>query len=258
MGVFDPFKSYPDASSSDLPPDIPSEYRSQLESLLQDIPDVESIANLKIASSGNAAVGGPSVVNRPWEWIEHLGDGPALIENEFNHALLKGREPVKNTGSLSLSTFGARPTGDTIPPRDPLVRKNLETFEDSLALEGPFVRDWRDSRFGPSDDVMKSTVREQGEGMYSPGLRVTTPHGGGSPASTSKTSSRQSPSVSGNRVSSSGSNPSEAIDVDSFGSTSHKRKGGLDSDDEVEIIYDSNAIQSKKPRLSNAGVKKKR
>ncbi|KAL0581804.1 RNA polymerase II mediator complex subunit [Marasmius crinis-equi] len=272
LGSFDPFRAYPEMSCSDLPPDLPTEHRIQLQSLLHDLPDVQIIENLKNAhrdSSGRLVIGS-SVVNRPWEWIENLGEAPSTGGPDTGNKYLKGKESIKNTGSLSLLTFGARATGDTIMSRtvaDAHVRDNLRIFDQGLSYEGPFERDWRESRM-ESSEAMRSSARHGDGGIQSPvpthsrgGDQRGTPRG--SPVSTSgnsrgsAVSRRHSPNIPSTRVSSnSGQNASDAIDVDSFNmpTSSTKRKGGHDSDDEV-VIVDEPA--TKRPKTAGKAPGKK-
>ncbi|KAL0072786.1 RNA polymerase II mediator complex subunit [Marasmius tenuissimus] len=282
LGSFDPFRAYPSISSSDLSSDLPTEHRTQLQSLLHDLPDVDTVANLKNAhrdSSGQLVIGS-SVVNRPWEWIENLGEAPSAGSTASENKYLKGKEPVKNTGSLSLLTFGARATGDTIMSRtvsDPEVRNNLRTFEEGLSFEGPFVRDWRESRRESGEDGARTPTRlsDGGCGIQSPLTLNTQFRGGGdqrgtprnSPGSTSGnsrasvTSMRPSPSVPSNRMSSnSGHNAHDAIDVDSYSlpnmpSSSNKRKGGQESDSDDIVIIDEPLV-NKKAKAAKAPTKK--
>ncbi|ESK91038.1 rna polymerase ii mediator complex component [Moniliophthora roreri MCA 2997] len=277
-GVFDPFRAYPDMPVSALPSDLPHEYLLQLRSLLPELPTVSSIANLNIAHrdpAGQLVIGG-NVVNRPWEWIENLGDAPGSEPKyqESSQRFLKGKEPVKNAGSLSLLTFGARTTGDTImahiPDSDARLQSSLRTFEDGLSYEPVFSRDWRESRLDLSDDLMKNEngSRTKGDLSYesksspmalqSRGDQRITPRG--SPVSTSShsrgsvASMRQSPGLAApNRISSSSAAP-EIIDVDSF-SMSNKRKGTDDSDDDIIIVEGPNTPRNKKPK-SKLPVKK--
>ena len=267
-GSFDPFRAYPSISASDLPSDLPTEHRNQLQSLLHDLPDVDTVAGLKNAhrdSSGHMVIGS-SVVNRPWEWIENIGEAPLVGNIGSGNKYLKGKEPVKNTGSLSLLTFGARATGDTIMSRtvsDPEVRNNLRIFERGLSTEGPFVRDWQESRLESGEDLAKTMVRQPdgGHGVQSP-LSLSTHFRGndqrgtprGSPVSTSGnsrgsvSSMRHSPNIPSNR-SNSGHNAFDAIDVDSLPnlpSSSNKRKAGQESDDDIVLIEDPHITKKAK------------
>lgn len=145
----DPFRHYPPLSVSDLPADIPAEYRRQLRWLLPDFPPIAVVSNLITAhrdSSGHLVLGAP-VLNRPWEWVENLGDYPAADTKDDEEE--RGRHPIKNSSSLSLDLFNARVTGDGIVPideNDPRLEGNIRTFEDSLNAESVFKRDWRETR----------------------------------------------------------------------------------------------------------------
>ncbi|KAG7090909.1 hypothetical protein E1B28_009986 [Marasmius oreades] len=274
LGSFDPFRAYPDIHLSELPPDISTEYLYQLQSLLQNLPEDQSTANLNNAhkdSSGRLVIG-PPVVNRPWEWIENLGEATSSGINDGEAEYLKGKQPVKNTGSLSLLTFGARSTGYTIMPRtvvEARVQSTLRTFEDGFSFEGLFIRDWRDSRLGPHEDVMRPSGgngSDSSHDLQSPMAmhfrnvdQRGTPRG--SPVSTSGhslgsvVSMRPSPNLPGNResTSASGAGPIEVIDVDNLPASlnaRNKRKGGQDSDDEIIIVDGPAGGKNKKAKTT--------
>ncbi|KAJ7251846.1 hypothetical protein B0H12DRAFT_1202710 [Mycena haematopus] len=90
------------------------------------------------------------VVNRPWEWIENLGEPTVLDAKEEDKERLN--HVVKNSGSLSLEAFGARMTGDGIlqgQADDDRVQANIRTFQDGLSADAMFKRDWRETRMEP-------------------------------------------------------------------------------------------------------------
>ncbi|THV06762.1 hypothetical protein K435DRAFT_711026 [Dendrothele bispora CBS 962.96] len=229
LGVFDPFKAYPDLSLSSLPLELPSEYRAQLCTILSDLPDTSAVVNLSSAhrdSSGNLVIDGP-VLNRPWEWTENLGEPSS--DDVHRSGLSKGKGTLKNSGSLSLHTFGSRMTSEVLPDpsKDSQASANGRFFEDELSTSNVFQRDWRESR-------MRSKARDENES--SKGGRRQTPRV--SPSSTSshsRSSMRNSPGLS--RISGSTTN-SEIIDVDSFNlpASSSKRKAENESDDSDVVI----------------------
>lgn len=154
----DLFKYYPSISEHELPTEIPSEYYRQLCTLLPHLPPNEVVANLVHAhrdASGQLVYGAP-VQNRPWEWVENLGE-PAVEEDAY-----RWREgPFKNASSLSLELFAAHRTGEHIP-RPNLIHDtptqhdddesklrlegDVRSFEDGLSAESIYRRDWRETR----------------------------------------------------------------------------------------------------------------
>jgi mediator of RNA polymerase II transcription subunit 12 len=164
---------------------------------------------------------------------------------------------VKNSGSLSLDTFGARMTGDRIL-RNSKEEGNLRMFQDGLAGENIFKRDWWETRIlldakvthePPVGRVGGELGQELGNISGSSGTfkeRRTTPRGSPSSSASrsstrgSTTSIRQSP-VQGLVRKRSSSTTSDVIDVDSTTTTrgsSNKRKVAAIavSDSEIEII----------------------
>jgi mediator of RNA polymerase II transcription subunit 12 len=265
--AYDPFRNYPQISSSDLPIDMPSEYRSQLRYLLpHSIPNT-AVADLMSAhrdATGALVPSGP-LVNRPWEWVENLGEPATLDPKEEakereEKERLKTRYLVKNSGSLSLDAFLARVTGDGVISGydDPREDANVRSFEDGLSAESVFKRDWRETRVYPDGCVLPTRSGARGEedgGSSSTGLmRPERRPPRTSPASS--VFSRASGQASGTGSSLSlrtspgqprGSSPSasEPIDVDAIftanaggttASRSEKRKAEAVSDDEIEIV----------------------
>ncbi|PFH52051.1 hypothetical protein AMATHDRAFT_57831 [Amanita thiersii Skay4041] len=169
---FDPFRHYPDYAVADVPIDIPLDYRKQLLALLPHLPPNNSVADLVTTSwdqSGNQIHGAP-VVNRPWEWVENLGELPIVEmkeeqrEREEKDRML-GKRPFKNAGSLSLELFNAKITGDGLLPgtAEGEVLSAVRSFEDGLSVESIFRRDLRETRVHPDD----------GGALFSPSVRVT-------------------------------------------------------------------------------------
>lgn len=160
--VFDPFRNYPTIPPSELPTDMPSEHRAQLRSLLPYMPPNTTISNLVTAhrdSSGHLVLGA-QVLNRPWEWIENLGDYPIpdTKHDQDDDGEAKARYPIRNSASLSLDLFNARATGDGIVTStivdDPRIEANIRIFEDGLSAESVFKRDWRETRTELDDDII--------------------------------------------------------------------------------------------------------
>jgi len=93
-----------------------------------------------------------AVINRPWEWIENLGE-PVILDPKGGHGCnenerSQARYVTKNSGSLSLDIFGAQLTGDGILPQDSVdaPERNLWAFEDGLSAENIFKREWRETK----------------------------------------------------------------------------------------------------------------
>jgi mediator of RNA polymerase II transcription subunit 12, fungi type len=172
--TFEPFRNYPTLSPAELPADLPPEYRRHLCTLLPYTASNASVSNLAIAhrdASGNL-VHGSQVLNRPWEWVEYLGDNPAGDSRDEEKDKEEGcpmRHPVRNSGSLSLETFGARITGEGIIQNiacldDVRVAGNLRTFEDGLSAESIYERDWRETRIELDNESSPSAGgRSRGE-----------------------------------------------------------------------------------------------
>ena len=256
---FDPFRNYPNLSVTDLPAELPLEYRNQISTLLAQCPPnsvVTNLVNTHHDAQGNEILGS-SVTNRPWEWIENLGE-PSVLDfkedergkNRFNPKYL-----VKNSGSISLDYFGARLTGDgikhdmaTTDSVDSRTASSIRSFEDGCS-EHLFIRDWRESRLEwdiePSTETLfglKGELDHDASGI-SDGLTTvqgqrTSPPSSGTASSSSSSSTRQqqSPSHTADSI------EIEIIDVDSVPTTSLRKESlkrkvtASESDDEIEII----------------------
>lgn len=259
--TFDPFKNYPQSPSSGIPLGVPPEYRDQLRSLVlhQANSVVSQLVNAHRDAEGKLSHGVP-VVNRPWEWIEYLGDTTVLDPKEMEKEQsekdkLNSRYLVKNSGSISLDSFEARLTNEGIPQNmddhgDSRMETNLRSFEDGLSSESIYKRDWRETRVELEVEALVGGAvgkMKGGEGLdLNSGLassstltqakadRRTTPRA--SPASSipsrasahhsggSLASLRHSPGqTSMNRLST--STISEPVDVDALPTTSTSRKG---------------------------------
>ncbi|KAK0226153.1 hypothetical protein IW262DRAFT_1457387 [Armillaria fumosa] len=240
MNAFDPFINYPDITPSDFAQDIPFHYLTQLWSLLPHLPAVSSVADLASChrdASGKLVQDAP-VVNRPWEWIENLGE-PSVPEERFREGEDRAKYQVKNSGSISLDTFGARMTGEGIITSkydDERIEANMRMFEDGLSADNVFKRDWRETRLTVEiEGVALTAGRKAGmSGSQELGPRVASP--GASSSRIGKSPARSSLQRSTN---STRSGSVEIIDVDSV-SSSTVRKGikrkAATSDDEVIIV----------------------
>jgi mediator of RNA polymerase II transcription subunit 12 len=140
--TFDPFAHYPQNPLSDLPTDISPIYRRQLRRLLPWPTPNAIVADLAYAHRDDDGhlVADSYVANRPWEWIENLGE-PSPPEDKEEKRRQHAQYLIKNSGSLSLDAFGAQATGDGVG-----VEGELGMFEDGLSAEGIYQRDWRETR----------------------------------------------------------------------------------------------------------------
>ncbi|EFI28176.1 hypothetical protein CC1G_14203 [Coprinopsis cinerea okayama7 len=260
--AYDPFKHYPDTPPSSLPADLPAQYRQQILTLIARNPIPSTIANLSTAhrdSQGHYSAGGP-VINRPWEWVENLTPDLQGIEDE--RTLFQNKCTVKNSGSLSLETFAARMTGDSIVrnlAQDSVnMLHELRIFEDGLSEESIFARDFRETRTSVETDLdiaLKQPLAglETSAGSLQPVIAgKMEPPSRASPASSvvSRSSAAQGSGSSKRMQHSPGqmsrlstSTISDAMDVDSTGpsglgsrrGSTTKRKADSD-DDEIQII----------------------
>ena len=267
---------------------MPPEYRNQLLTLITRSPATPITANLVHTyrdAQGSLVLGGP-VANRPWEWVEHLGDPSeqddlvsnkdnARTKDERDRERFRTKHLVKNGGSLSLETFGARLTGDSIirnlaSREDPRVEDDLKAFEDGLSSESVFARDWRETRAVFQKMSIEETEGPEGTGGGQPGhlgamtmaagafphhpIQVTKLSGGsgtsrGSPAgslisrSSGRGSSRrhQSPSqasTSNTYHGPSGSTHGEPIEVDNMSTVGPARKASSSSKRKTAVQED--------------------
>jgi mediator of RNA polymerase II transcription subunit 12, fungi type len=257
--LLDPFRNYPNLSVTDLPAELPLEYRNQISSLLAQCPPnsvVTNLVNTHYDAQGNEIIGS-SVTNRPWEWIENLGEPSVLDvkEDERGKDRFNPKYLVKNSGSISLDHFGARLTGDgikhdmvTTDSVDSGTASSIRSFEDGCS-EHLFIRDWRESRLEWDIEPSTETLfRLNGDSDHdasgiSDGLTTvqgqrTSPPSSGTASSSSSSSTQQQQSPSHTTHSS----EIEIIDVDSVPTTSLRNESlkrkvtAGDSDDEIEII----------------------
>jgi mediator of RNA polymerase II transcription subunit 12 len=284
--TFDPFCHSPHISPSDIPPDFPREYRDQLQSLLPHLPApaiVSQLASSHRDSAGQLVYDAP-VLNRPWEWIENLGE-PASLDPKDEDKEREEKERlgmqylVKNSGSLSLDVFGARLTGDGIlqaQEGDARIQANVRTFQDGLSAEGMFKRDWRETRMEPEIatliDASMGRVRTEANQLGAAGSiqsiqgrpekrainRASPASSVLSRSSAHGSSRRPSPGQSSlNRQSVS------TIDTDSSTTGSSSRKTGSKrkataSDDEVIAVEASTRGKRPKPKAVSAKTRAKK
>lgn len=246
---------------------MPVQYRDSVQSLVKYSAQELFVSNLVYASrdaSGHVQFG-QAVQNRPWEWIENLGDPPAVDRKEQQKEIeekerLKTKYLVRNNASVSLDLFGARLTGEGIVRGTDEEVGATKLFEDNLTSESVFERDWRESRIELGDDHLVSRSRddeeeEGGLSIMGPAAlanrmaRTTTPRRASpAPSAHSRSSANASNSASSRRQSPAlGRLPGrpasrEPIDVDSINitpTTGSKRAASAASigdDDEVMLI----------------------
>ncbi|OSD03951.1 hypothetical protein PYCCODRAFT_163808 [Trametes coccinea BRFM310] len=215
---YDPFRNYPEFNLSDLPSDMPPEYKARLRTMLPYValnPVVEDLVYATRDASGTIVHAVP-VQNRPWEWTEYLGDVPGAEPRggADERAGDDGRPTVRNSASLSLELFEARLTGDRVIPAegtalkdDLMAEENLRALQDDLYAEGAFRRDWRETRVSLNDAPTAPTARpsrsaeQEDSGPPLPGFGG---HAAAAAAADARTSSRRPSPASSVRSAASG------------------------------------------------------
>lgn len=218
---------------------------------------------------------GAPVVNKPWEWIENLGEPSAVDPKEEDREReekerLHLRYLVKNSGSISLDTFGARITGDGVK-QDMLneggqLEGCLRPFEDGMS-ENVFIRDWRETRWD-TEPLSEATIRlrSEYEAEVLAGSESSKAHTLRSSPSSSVISHSSTQATGPSRQQASPSQAvrsrPEVIDVDvvQVSSTSVKGKETMKrkasavtiSDDEIEIIEGPVIARTKKQKAGKA------
>lgn len=151
---------------------MPLSHREKLRTLLPFTPVNHTTTTLAYATrdpSGILVTTHP-VQNRPWEWMEYLGEPPGgqaeADRPQDEHTHPPGRRAIRNAGAISLDLFDAQMTGDGVPDTslDARARAALHTFEDGLAGDSLFQRAWRESRLEPPD-VPVTAARTRNEDM---------------------------------------------------------------------------------------------
>ncbi|KAF9484513.1 hypothetical protein BDN70DRAFT_872547 [Pholiota conissans] len=270
--TFDAYRYYPNISMHDITMEIPAEYRKQICSLLVQSPSQSVVTNLLNTTrdvEGNTVYGAP-VANKPWEWIEHLGESAALDPREDEREReekerLRLKHLVKNSGSVSLDHFSTRLTSDGVKQSmlddaEGQSEARLRFFEDGMS-ENIFIRDWRETRWD-AEPVLHAVHRLHGEVdgetihisdlgkaqalRASPALSTISHSSTQGTMSSLRQQHQQSPN---SRLSNSAF---DVIDVDSLPATSAmgkdslKRKAAVavSDDDEIEIIEGPVAINA--------------
>lgn len=218
------------------------------------------VTNLVFAhrdETGSTILGTP-VVNKPWEWIENIGEPAPDPKDEAarqRHELddVASRYSIRNSGSISLDHFAARMTSDGLRPNlrsddeRGLMEGRIRGFEDGLS-ESVFARDWRETRRDVLEhaDVTHDTVhgprhhelREMHIVVDATGkMRASPTSSVVSRGSTQGTGSslRQAHHQFQSPLQGTSSGMHEIIDVDSM-QIPEKRKAGGVSDDDIEIV----------------------
>ncbi|KAF9528525.1 hypothetical protein CPB83DRAFT_314750 [Crepidotus variabilis] len=246
---YDPYHYYPNTTLEELSPDIPPEYRKQIAALLVDLPSrtvVTDLVNSYRDTDGKMVYGSP-VINKPWEWIENLGEPPSSDPKD------EEREVVKNSGSISLDHFGTRHTGESIKHTGAegywKTEGMVRGFEDGLT-ESVFIRDWRETRMNHETDLSPEILARLKPGLDAEALAAAEKSGAtakNSPSSSIVSRSSTSQYQHSPALSRQSSSTIEIIDVDNMPTNASttkpirdtgKRKASLASlsDDEIEII----------------------
>jgi mediator of RNA polymerase II transcription subunit 12, fungi type len=255
---------------AELSPAMSPEHRAQIRTLLPYVnpnPVVVDLFQLADSSSQDSI----PVQNRPWEWIEHIGE-PSPLEPTPDDSQTRTRHLVKNSASLSLDLFGSRATGDGIlnggTGMNARVEANLRSFEDSLSSESIFRRDWRETR-REAGHIRSGPRGEEADEVgalpaFAKRTRTT-----GSRSSSRRTSPASSVHSRGSfHPSGSGSlRPSPVPNSTPRANQGTKRKQAaevtvVDDDSDIEIIDDpapvTSAHAAKKPRNKPAPAKSTR
>ncbi|KAH8119597.1 hypothetical protein DFH11DRAFT_1501865 [Phellopilus nigrolimitatus] len=296
----DLFQHCPILEPSSFPTNMLTEYRDLIGTLNKHVPQNLPIAGLVYAvrdSEGVLQQGAP-VQMRPWEWIESLGDAPPADDKEKQREAeererLGTKYYVRNNTSIPLEMFGARLTGEGVRTLgtgaegtvSSTGERLLSLFEDDLASESMYERDWRESRVGtegrgessgssrmhgdgngghgPANAQVKEQARHRGTpGSHrgSPALSIHTSLGsrssiGGPPSAASSARRTQSPVVA---------SKGDPMDVDPTPSTggnskSAKRKAsaaGVVLDDDEKVVGESSSKKGKAKAASGRSTTK--
>ncbi|KAI0248197.1 hypothetical protein BJV78DRAFT_1334324 [Lactifluus subvellereus] len=227
----DIFRNYPQIHLAELPADMPAEYRQQLRCLLPYPPSHDGVADLVHASldSLGQILPGPPVMNRPWDWVESLGD------NAPGDSPAEGG--IRNNASLSLELFAARATGDCVRSE-----RNPRGFHDALGGESMFSRDWAETRIPLADE---SSARREDDDTVAALPAFAAARRGMTPASPawsrqSATSSRLQSPTQQSFTRASASRSDEPLDMERSSAGSRqlgKRKASTISvDSDIEIV----------------------
>jgi len=263
--TYDPFSGYPDTLKSELSHKLPAEYRVQLETLLPEVSPISLVTGLSLGhrDSSGRLIRDVKAVNRPWEWMENIGDPDKDSDKDEELKIaLRTNHLVRNTGSLSLHLFSTRITGDSVipihPSTDAISLGAARMFEDGMSSESIFMRDWRESRLPgiqPRDLMdMQAAEAEVSAVVESPSRTDRRTPVGSSPAS-APPSRKPSPAMSTSGL----NRPSiTAMETDSHPSSSSstkkpgKRKAAPSDDDDDE------PIAKKRPAKAQPKAKKRR
>ena len=139
IAMVDLFQHCPIPDPSGVPHFLPSRQRALLSSLLRYTDHHTVVTNLHYATrddAGNLVVGG-AVQNRPWEWIENLGDLPGQDGKEQAVSEEKNKYIVRNNASISLELFEASLSGSGIIQGSEEETRAIHMFGTSPILSKP-------------------------------------------------------------------------------------------------------------------------
>lgn len=246
---------------------MPPEYRKQIFTLLVQSVWPSVVTNLQTTNHDNQGnvVFGAAVANKPWEWIENLGE-PTIPDTKEEERSKEDRDRpylkhvVKNSSSISLDHFDARLTSEgrkqSMQDDSTGQMEGCQRFFEDGISENIFIRDWRETRWESDPSLETGQSRLQGESSLetvhmsdmakSQISRASPPLSVASHSSTQGTSSSLRKQHHHSPSSRHSGSTYEVIDVDSLPTTSsslkgkdsmkRKASGTISDDDEIEII----------------------
>jgi len=268
---FDPYRYYPNISRDAITRDVPPEYRKQILTLLNELPTESLVTNLihsQRDSAGRMDFHQP-VCNKPWEWIENIGEPSDSRELEREERIRdRTAHLIKNASSIPLENFGARHTGDTVRALASEHLSRLENysrgFEDGLS-ESVFIRDWRETRLELGSELSPDGVAQFRHDIeIEPKILVAkAPDTQNSMEACQVSSSKQQSPIQG-RFSNSSIHDQDAISetasMSKFQQSGKRKASATSSDDEMELIEGEvipNAT-AKKQKASRIGKPRKK
>ena len=272
---FDPYRYYPNVSRDAITRDVPPEYRKQILTLLNELPTESLVTNLIHSQRDSAGRMGfhQPVCNKPWEWIENIGE-PSDSREWGREEKIRDRTAhlIKNASSIPLENFGARHTGDTVRTLASEHLSRLESysrgFEDGLS-ETVFIRDWRETRLELESELSPDNLvqfKHEVEPKVLVGKALDAAQNSMETDAVSKASSSTKQQTQQSPIQGKFSNPS-VLDQDATSEASSifqrsgKRKASTtSSDDEMELIEgevipNANAKKQKTSRVGKARKK---
>lgn len=215
----------------------------------------DATSNLVYASrdASGRLVYSTALQNRPWEWIEYLGENPAAEPKDRRKDTDEKERPrtnhgVRNNASISLELFGARLTGEGVVQGGTEEGNAIRMFEDNLASESMYERDWRESRLNTT--FAASTRDDDGTHPATKAEKSGTVHRASpAPSPLSRSSAYTVPSRMPSPAGKLAGSSREPIDVDapsvsSLGSKRTAANAHLDDDDLVVLSGPAEADSS--------------